>query len=248
MLLLQSLKEIKMYNGNSNYKNKMLNIIDNENPKTGFVMSSPSKISLKKGHAFSLPAGPDFSCPGATEACKDCYAQKGRHIFSNVQKAFASNWKLMKEYRFKGDAQGCAQALLKAMPQGTVFRIHESGDFEDDFAVNVWTQVAKARPSTKFWAYTRSFNFDFHDFISLPNVMLWASTDSFNELQAKEFVIRHPGTRHAYGPIINKNDLQNNSFICPVTSGKLSVEGACQSCMLCVDKNRTSKHVAFLKH
>lgn len=240
-----------MLNGNPNYRNKMFAIIDNDdsNKKT-FIMSSPSKISLKKGHAFSLPAGPDFSCPGATQACKDCYAQKGRHIFSNVQKAFASNWKLMNSFRTLNDISGCAKALLEVIPNTTFFRIHESGDFEDAFAIKVWSEVVKARPDCRFYAYTRSFKLDFSDLLNKDNFYLWASTDNFNNADAEEFVAKYKkhDVKHAFGPWEKNKPIPQNAVVCPVTSGKLKVEGACEKCKLCVVKDRTKKNMLFIEH
>lgn len=236
---------------NAKYRNKMLTVLNNTDSDEVecFTPSSPSKISSQKDRAFSLPAGPDFSCPGATEACNGCYAQKGRHVFKNVQSAFARNFSFLQKFEAAEDVDGCANALLEMIsPKATIFRIHESGDFHSAFAVKVWTKVAKARPQTSFWAYTRSFKLDFRKFIALPNATLWASTDSFNALQAVKFVAKHPGVKHAYGPLSKPEDLPKDSFICPVTSGKLAVDGACEKCMLCVQKTRTPKHVAFLKH
>lgn len=236
---------------NAKYRNKMLTILDNMDGSDveSFSLSSPSKISLKGNRAFSLPAGPDFTCPGATKACDGCYAQKGRHVFNNVQSAFARNFAFMQSFEASNDVKGCAEALLRAIHEkAPIFRIHESGDFHSAFAIKVWTEVAKARPQTQFWTYTRSFKLDFRKFIAVPNVTLWASTDSYNEDQAVAFVAKHVGVKHAYGPLAKPEDLPAQSFICPVTSGKLAVEGACEKCMLCVDKRRTAKHVAFLKH
>jgi hypothetical protein len=235
---------------NAKYRARMLKVLEADFSKVEkFTLSSPSKISVRGDRAFALPAGPDFSCPGATKACDGCYAQKGRHVFSNVQNAFARNFALMQSFEAKKDVKGCAAALLDVIsPKAEIFRINESGDFSSAFVVKVWTEVAKARPNTKFWAYTRSFKLDFRKFIALPNVMLWASTDSYNQEQAIKFVAKHVGVRHAYGPLAKAEDLPKGAFICPVTSSRLEVNGACQSCMLCVDKKRTHKHVAFLKH
>jgi hypothetical protein len=236
---------------NAKYRNKILTVLNNTDGDNveRFTLASPSKISLQDDRAFSLPAGPDFTCPGATKACDGCYAQKGRHVFNNVQAAFARNFAFLRKFEEANDVKGCAIALLEAIsPKATIFRIHESGDFHSAFAIKVWTEVAKARPQTSFWAYTRSFKLDFRKLIALPNVTLWASTDSYNKEKAIAFVAKHPGVKHAYGPLATVEELPKDSFICPVTSKKLAVEGACQHCMLCVDKNRTHKHVAFLKH
>lgn len=231
---------------NEKYASKMLRIVQ-ESSQCGFVLSSPSKIAGHEKAAFSMPAGPDFTCPGATPACQGCYAQKGRHIFSTVQKAFAKNWVTMLAYEAADDAAGAAKELLDMIkPNLAVFRIHESGDFYNQFTIDVWRRVAEARPSTAFWFYTRSFHLDFATILALKNVTGWASTDSHNRAAAAEFVAKHPAIRHAYGPL-EENERPANTVICPVTSGRLDVEAACKKCRLCTD-HRMSKNIGFIKH
>ena len=227
----------------------MLTVLNNTEIPEKFSLSSPSKISLIKDRAFSLPAGPDFTCPGATESCVGCYAQKGRHIFGPVQALFARNFALMRSYEQEGNVAGCAADLLAAIPANApLFRIHESGDFHSQFAIDVWTKVVAARPQTAFWAYTRSFKLNFHKLIDLPNMTLWASTDPYNCDAAQTFVGKHPGVKFAIGPLEDEAAQPEHSFICPVTSGKLVVDGACEKCQLCVHSDRTTKNVVFLKH
>jgi hypothetical protein len=229
----------------------MLNILDNVKTPEEFKPSSPAKISLKDGRAFSLPAGPLFSCPGATDACTDCYAMKYRHLFSNVQAAFAKNWLLIKKFEKKKDTNGAVKALLEMISDDAkVFRIHESGDFYSQWYINVWAEVVKQRKDITFWAYTRSFDFDFSKLTKQKNFALWASTDQYNQKAAKHFVRRFKksGVKHAYGPYEHEKEIPENSFICPVTSGKLDVEGACEKCLLCVVKKRVNKNVVFLGH
>lgn len=236
---------------NAKFRKSMLAVLNNTDGADlhSFTLSSPSKISKDKNRAFSLPAGPDFSCPGATEACKGCYAQKGRHVFRPVQAAFARNFALFQIFEAQNDVKGCAEALLREIHDGAkVFRIHESGDFASAFAVKVWTEVVKARPATKFWAYTRSFKLNFSKLIAQPNMTLWASTDEFNKDKAVAFVAKHPGVRHAYGPFAHDTPIPDNSVICPVTNGKLDVTGACEKCEMCVVRNRISKNIVFLAH
>lgn len=236
-----------MYKGKSRYRDNMLRVIDEDYPLL-FKMSSPSKISKQKGKAFSLPAGPAFACPGATEACVDCYAQKGNHNYPNVMKAFSQNWQTFKYYEERGDLEGCVNALNYHMPDVGLFRIHESGDFHSQFAVDAWAMLAQINPNVDFYTYTRSFDLNYAAFLQHENTMLWASTDSYNTDEAKRFVHKYKKVRHAYGPWDKKDDLPDSSFICPATSGKLEVEGACTKCYLCVSPTRTKKNVVFLVH
>lgn len=232
---------------NSTYKNKLLQILD-QDVKPKLSLSAPAKIAGSRKWAFSLPAGPDFTCPGATEACRNCYAQKGRHVFPNVQKSLIGNYKIFEAYKANADVDGLSNILLQHITDKIpIFRIHESGDFSDSFSIQVWKKVAEARPETKFWFYTRSFSLDFSELLSLPNVNGWASTDEYNEKAAQEFAIKFK-IKQAFGPWDEKKSLPNNSFVCPATSGKLALEEACKKCQLCVVKNRTNKSVVFNAH
>jgi len=233
------------------YTISLIDIIKNTEVPKEFFLSKPDKISLHPNCAFNLPAGPEFSCPGATEACKDCYAQKGHHVFYNVKNVMAKNWVLINNFEQSQNESGATNLLLnKIKPSATVFRIFESGDFSSQFQINVWTNVIRNRKQTLFWAYTRSFNFNYSKIVRQKNFTLWASTDSYNEKQAKCFIKRYASSniKHAYGPYEHGKQLPNKSFICPVTNHKIKISGACERCKLCVVKGRTLKHVVFLKH
>lgn len=235
----------------SKYKSSMSNIVSNMPVPDQFSASSPAKISTKSKRAFSLPASKQFACPGETPACDGCYAMKGRHFFSNVQKAFARNWQLLKSFERNKDTDNAAEALLNMIPRSAkIFRIHESGDFHSQWAVDVWAEVVKSRKDISFWAYTRSFDFDFTKLTRNKNFVLWASTDQYNVAEAKKFVrrFRKSGVKHAYGPWEHDKDIPKSSFICPATNHRLAVEGVCEKCMLCVVKKRTNKHVVFMEH
>lgn len=223
----------------------MLKIIS-ESDSIGFHLSAPSKVGGRAKIAFSLPAGPDFSCPGATPACVGCYAQKGRHQMHNVQNSFARNLNTLNHYEQTDNLVGCVKELSGLIEPG-LFRIHESGDFHSQFAVDVWTALAALRDDVTFWFYTRSFNLDFSKLVALDNVTGWASTDQYNQEQAKLFIEKFPSVRHAYGPLEKTDEVPANTVMCPVTTGKLELDAACTKCKLCTDK-RMKKHIGFIKH
>lgn len=233
------------------YTSNIIEIISKTKVPDNFAASSVSKISLKSNNSFSIPAGPKLSCPGATTACNSCYAMKFRHHFPAVQKKFARNWVLLKKYEQENDTRGATNALLKMIPEGAkIFRIHESGDFHSQWVVNIWSGVIKQRPDVYFWAYTRSFDLSFSSLTRYPNFALWASTDTHNNKEAKKFVrrFRKSGTKHAFGPWVHKKPIPNNSVVCPVTNGKLKINGACDKCKLCIVKKRISRNIVFLAH
>lgn len=222
----------------------------NEYPEK-FHISSPEKISLKAKNSFSLPAGPKYACPGATKACDGCYAAKGRHFFPNVQKAFGNNWKLIRKLQRNKAPEKATRLLLEGISaKQTIFRIHESGDFHSQWYLDRWTEVVRNRRDVMFWAYTRSFELNFQKLVRQPNVVLWASTDEYNIKEATAFVKRYTNSdvKHAYGPWKHQKELPPNSFVCPVTNGKMELKGSCERCELCIIKKRTNKNVVFLEH
>lgn len=233
------------------YCKSMLKVVKNLKEADQFKLSGPAKISVRDRSAFSLPAGPDFSCPGATKACEGCYAQKHRHLWTPVQTVMANNWHLLRKFESKNQTEEAAKAITSLIrSDAKVFRLYESGDFHSQWAIDMWAKVVRARPDVYFWAYTRSFNLKFSKLTRLPNFTLWASTDEYNLEQASKFVNRFRDNRvkYAYGPHDHNDPLPPVSFVCPVTNGKLDLKGACEKCMLCVHKSKTYKSVVFLKH
>ena len=233
------------------YTKNVLKTINNVTAPNHFKASSPSKISVKKDNSFSMLAGPQFSCPKATTACEDCYAMKGRHHMPNVQLAMIKNWLLIKEFSRTRQTTRAVQELLKIIPKkARMFRIHESGDFFNNWYVKVWAEVIKQRSDVLFFTYTRSFHLNFAPLTKLKNFTLWASSDQYNLKEAKKFVRRYrkSGTKHAYGPYPHRKRIPRNSTKCPSTTKKISVEGACEKCMLCVVKKRINKNMVFLEH
>lgn len=234
---------------NKKYEAKMRDVLaDADKLAFGISLSAPAKIAGSKKRAFSLPAGPEFTCPGATEACVSCYAQSKRHMFANVQKSFARNLATISFFESTGDVDGCADAILKEIKSDfDIFRIHESGDFYSQFYLDVWVKVVQARPNTAFWFYTRSFDLDFSAISQVPNVTGWASTDQYNAELANQFAAKF-GFKQAFGPIERESDKPAGSVVCPVTSSRLKLDGACEKCKLCIHKDRTKKNIAFIKH
>ncbi len=48
-------------------------------------------------NTFGLPAGKDFSCPGATSICETvCYAGKLEKVYKGVKAVLLHNWELLR--------------------------------------------------------------------------------------------------------------------------------------------------------
>lgn len=234
------------------YTEKMLNRLKEATKiPLKFSLTKAYKISSKPKRAFSLPAGRKFSCPGATKTCQaQCYAQKGRHIFDECQLSYLRNWLYMNTFRIRKDIKGCAAALLKIIPpSATIFRIHELGDFEDQFAVNVWTKIAEMRPQTKFFAITRSFHLNYSKLLE-ASVSLVLSVDKDNYREAKKTSLqgKERPLKLGYGPWQKGDPLPRGAKGCPATGhGPLhGVEGACERCGRCYREGGSD--IVFYKH
>ena len=203
-------------------------------------LSRPTKLGFP---SFNLTPGGEGSCPGETPTCaRDCYAKKGRFLFKATKSLNAGNLELTR----KSGIKSISDQLLDLIPAGQkFFRLHSAGDFYSQKYIRTWVRVIKARPNTKFFAYTRSFHLNFSSLIELHNFTLWASTDDDNREKAIGFVGENNKVKHAYGPLRADDELPENSFICPVTNGKMEVTGACAKCQLCITSDRTHKHVVF---
>lgn len=235
--------------GADTYEDKMLASIaqfKGQGATLSLRLSTSEKISgtgkqyAKIKNAFSLPAGPQFSCPGATDQCEGCYAQAGRFAQKNVLPAYAKNWVRWRwleaqdaanrdprlKFRAASAVRGKAAAteLVGLMrrtayfPMGVPFsfRLWESGDFHSQWSVDVWTNVVRNFPQVAFWGYTRTFNLDYSELTAQPNMLLWASTDRVNYEKAVEFVAKFPKIHHAFwwDPAV---PAPSGSFVCPAT-------------------------------
>jgi hypothetical protein len=201
-------------------------------------------------NTFGLPAGKEFSCPGATSVCESvCYAGKLEKLFKGVKANLLHNWELLKDAD-----QETMQGLLSAMIDEFItdcekkdapklFRIHWDGDFFNDTYTMAWRNVITNHPEIQFWVYTRvkSAALLLKD---IDNLSLYFSTDSENVKVGVDLKINE-GVRLAYlakNFAVGQSDLkamigkvggkcpENNKSI-PLISSNGS---ACVSCGLCV--------------
>lgn len=226
------------------YNRRLLTVVDERAKKplpTEFAISN----NAKAGKSFNLPPG--MTCPGRTPACKDCYATQGMFNLGKVKQRLVDNQRLFNHYRKRGDDWSCAVRLIHAIGRyKKPFRIHGSGDFQDQFAVDVWKIVVDWLPRVQFWAYTRSFHLDFANLSRFRNVSLFASWDDHNREEALAFAMNN-GCRVAFGPWEPGREVPPDSIVCPVTDGRLNCAGACAACRVCIEKDNP-KNVVFLRH
>ncbi len=211
---------------------------------------TPNGKQASIANTFGLPAGKNFSCPGATSICETiCYAGKLEKVFPTVKVNLLHNWELLKD----ADGETMVRLLNEMIHEFNadcdrrnaqkLFRIHWDGDFFNDTYTNAWKNVITNNTDIQFWVYTRvkSAALILKD---VSNLSLYFSADSENVKTAVDLKI-NSGVRMAYlakNFAIGQSDVkemtgrpaakcpENNKQI-PLISTKGS---ACVSCSLCV--------------
>jgi len=215
-------------------------------------LTTAQKVSFERNNTFAISPGPDFSCPGATEACKDCYATKNRHYFKNVMSAHYLNFVTMQEAMKDDDLyNNIVNDLYNKIKNKKIFRIHESGDFFSQGYINLWDNVIKECSETKFWTFTRSFNFDYSHILKNENFKLLASVDDYNKKEGLEFTEKY-NILIGFGPVEFKPDKisdlieDHKSSICPLTLKDHNYSKL--RCSICGHCQNGKGNVVFIKH
>ena len=201
-------------------------------------------------NTFGLPAGKNYSCPGATMVCENvCYAGKLEKLFKGVKTNLLHNWELLKDAD-----QETMEKLLGAMIDDfrtdcekkdavMLFRIHWDGDFFNDTYTNAWRNVIRNNFDIKFWVYTRVHSAALM-LKGIPNLSLYYSTDSENKEIGVNLKKDH-GVRLAYlaknfaiGQADMKELFNRPGAKCPENLKSIplisNAGSACVSCGLCV--------------
>ena len=136
----------------------------------GYQTYRTKNISISLGNTklgdvpqFNLP--PRKSCPnckhcsGVFDGHKySCYADKAYRQYDNVRKAWDGNLQACRRDLWTVQSE-IYQYLDKYRP--TWFRIHSAGDFYSQEYFDMWGDLARAFPKTRFLAFTKSFDLDF---------------------------------------------------------------------------------------
>ena len=201
-------------------------------------------------NTFGLPAGKEFSCPGATSVCESvCYAGKLEKLFKGVKTNLLHNWELLRNadlqtmYTLLSEmiAEFKTECVKKDAPM--LFRIHWDGDFFNEDYTRAWRLVIEEQPDIQFWVYTRvkSAALILKD---VSNLSLYYSTDDENKEIAHDLKLNE-GVRLAY---LGKTFAVTESTMkeltgkpgakCPENNKSIplisSNGSACVSCGLCV--------------
>ena len=201
-------------------------------------------------NTFGLPAGKDFSCPGATSICETvCYAGKLEKLYKAVKANLLHNWELLRNadndtmVRLLDEmiVDFIADCNKKNAPK--LFRIHWDGDFFNDTYAYAWKTIIDNYPDIQFWVYTRvkSAALILKD---IPNLSLYYSTDSENKTIGIGLKTDH-GIKLAYlaknfaeGQADMKELTNRPGAKCPENAKRIplisNAGSACVSCSLCV--------------
>ena len=212
---------------------------------------------------FSLDAGKEGSCVGATKVCeKVCYAKKGRFKFNNLQHRYFLNRQASLHPDF---VNRVVQKIT--LERFLYFRIHVSGDFYNAAYIQKWHQIARRCPNVYFYAYTRSWRktalvSPLQSLAALDNLSLFLSAD-----QESGTPPAVPNTRVAYLQLDDedvpdfdvdmyfrnkKRTLQKrvlDVIVCPLENGT-KAQTSCQQCQLCFNWDKlavANREVACVK-
>lgn len=201
-------------------------------------------------NTFGLPAGKNYSCPGATSVCETvCYAGKLEKIYKGVKENLLHNWALLKD----ADYNTMRDLLTEMIDEfrsdcdkrnaTKLFRIHWDGDFFSDLYAGAWKEVILMNPDIQFWVYTRVKSAALI-LKGIDNLSLYYSTDSENKETGVELKKEH-GVRLAYlaknfaiGQADMKALTNKPGAKCPENKKAIplisTAGSACVSCSLCV--------------
>ena len=212
---------------------------------------SPNGKTPTIANTFGLPAGKNYSCPGATSVCESvCYAGKLERVYKGVRENLIHNWNLLKDADHN-TMENLLQDMLNDFKADCdkrnapkLFRIHWDGDFFNDTYTFAWKHIILNNPDIKFWVYTRVATAA-EMLKGIDNLSLYYSTDSEN----KDIAIKlnkDTGIKLAYladtfaiGQADMKEMIGKVGAKCPENKKAIpliSKEGsACVVCSLCID-------------
>lgn len=218
--------------------------------------SNDSKVQSdsRVKNSFGLPAGRNYSCPGATGICETiCYAGRIEGFRPAVLAAMIHNYDLLKDASWAEQVvrlhQMIAEFYLECEKKNVekIFRIHWDGDFFSRQYASAWATVVRKYPDIQFWVYTRSFTnrLNVIDLIAdIDNLAVYLSVDSENIAWAHEIQVEYPTINvsplgktmaEAADMVRDIRGTNKPGAKCPELIKAIPLKGACAACKLCVD-------------
>lgn len=200
-------------------------------------LSSPSKMP---GKSYSLPpkkcrTGSVLSKHKGT-VCADCYACKGRYLFSNVQNA------LQRRYESLYHPLWVESMITLLKDEYKYFRWHDSGDIDSvQHFLNI-LEVCDNLPEHKFRLPTKEIGMlctvlaerDIPD-----NLMVRISSPVVDSRLPLNITTKNIAISTVYSS--EQKAKNNNCMICPATT----VRHTCDDCRFCWE---VQKEVGYIKH
>lgn len=210
---------------------------------------SPNGKTATVANTFGLPAGKEYSCPGATSICESvCYAGKLEKVYKGVRENLMHNWNLLKDADNDTMVQLLDEMIIEFKKDSDkrkapyLFRIHWDGDFFNDVYTYAWKTVINKHSDVQFWVYTRVMSAA-NILKDISNLSLYFSTDDDNIGTAE--VLSNQGVRLAYlGKTFKVTESKMRELtgkvgaMCPENKKSIPLisqaGSACVSCSLCV--------------
>jgi hypothetical protein len=215
---------------------------------------TPSGKDVRVRNAFGLPAGKNYSCPGATDTCSAvCYAGKIENQYKAVFAMLNANFDLLRNASVIGQFSLIDAMILEFVEEcdrknvEKAFRIHWDGDFFSVAYAMAWAAIARKHSDVQFWVYTRSFvpALNVIPFIAgIPNLAVYLSVDHDNEQFAADILAEYPDVMVS----VLSDTMENAAVITTELTGKPGAKcpelikaiplisekgGACAACGLC---------------
>lgn len=219
---------------------------------------SPNGKTPKIANAFGIPAGTDFSCPGATSFCERiCYAGKLEKVYKNVKAVLIRNYQTLLYADYLAGIDGMAheirmmiqlfRAQCEHKDAPKLFRIHWDGDFFSVDYAKAWRIVILENPDIRFWVYTRSFGDSLNVLpviTGIDNLTVYLSADPINidlaNKRATEYGVNIATVADTFDDArATIVDTARKTYACPENRKSIpiiSTKGsACVRCGICID-------------
>ena len=113
---------------------------------------------------WALPSGPGHCAAflgSAGSVCRSCYAAQGTHWMPGALRVRASNAAWLRGRTgarpgYRRWRRMVAQ-LASAIGRARYVVVHESGDFAAPWEAELWADVARRTPNTRYWVRTRTW-------------------------------------------------------------------------------------------